>query len=103
MLHINIRPSRSRVPSETGLEKHNKMAISNSVVCVLRGVGVVSQVPFESQLPFTTFRPTETLAFLFTGNLKSSTTPSAARWAHPASNTSILTVKEGVRVAITWK
>ena len=38
-----------------------------------------------------------------TGNPKSSATPSAARCAHPASNTLILTVEEGLRVAITRK
>ena len=57
---------------------------------------------FESQLPFTSFRHMETLAFLLTVNLKSSITLSAARCAHPASNTSILTVKEGLCVETTW-
>ena len=55
---------------------------------------------FESQLPFTSFRPTEALAFLQTGPPKSSTRPSAARWAHPASNTLILTIEGGLRAAI---
>jgi hypothetical protein len=51
-------------------------------------------------LNFLSLRPTETLAFLLTGNLKSSTTPSAARWAHPASNTSIITMEGGLCVAV---
>ena len=62
---------------------------------VLGGVELVS--------PFMSFRPTETLAFLLTGNLKSSTTPSAICYASPASNTLILTVEGGLCAEMTTR